>query len=35
MAHAVSLCEVYYKLQKYETEGDVRLAMQDFKHVSV
>lgn len=32
MAHAISLCEVYYKLQKYEDEREVRLAMQEFKH---
>jgi PIN domain nuclease of toxin-antitoxin system len=35
MAHAVSLCEVYYKLQKYEAESEVRLAMQEFKHVGL
>jgi len=35
MAHAISLCEVYYKLQKYEAESEVRLAMQEFKHVGL
>lgn len=32
MAHAVSLCEVYYKLQKYEDEREVRLALQEFQY---
>ena len=35
MAHAISLCEVYYKLQKYEAESEVRLAMQEFKHTGL
>ena len=35
MAHAISMCEVYYKLQKYDAENEVRLAMQDFKHVGL
>ncbi len=35
LAHAVSLCEVYYKLQKYEDEREVRLAMQEFKHMGL
>lgn len=30
MVHAINLCEVYYKLQKYEDEREVRSAMQEF-----
>jgi len=32
LAHALNVCEVYYKLQKYEAEREVRLAMQEFKY---
>ena len=30
MVHAINLCEVYYKLRRYEEEGEVRSAMQEF-----
>lgn len=30
MAHAINLCEVYYKLRRYEDESNVRFAMQEF-----
>lgn len=30
MAHAINLCEVYYKLLRYEEEDEVRSAIQEF-----
>lgn len=30
MAHAINLCEVYYKLRRYEDEGEVRSALREF-----
>ena len=30
MAHAINLCEVYYKLRRYEEGIEVRSAMQEF-----
>ena len=32
MAHAINLCEVYYKLRRYEAEDEVRSAMQEFSN---
>lgn len=29
MVHAINLCEVYYKLQRYEDEREVRSAMRE------
>lgn len=31
MAHAINLCEVYYKLRRYEDETEVRSAMREFR----
>ncbi len=28
--HAINLCEVYYKMQRYANENEVRSAIQDF-----
>ena len=30
MAHAINLCEVYYKLRRYEDEIEVRSALREF-----
>lgn len=30
MAHAVNLCEAYYKMSRHTDEGEVRSALQDF-----
>lgn len=30
MAHAINLCEVYYKLRRYENETEVRSAIREF-----
>ena len=31
MAHAINMCEVYYKLRRYEDESEVRSAMREFR----
>ena len=30
MAHAINLCETYYKMRRYTDESEVRSALQDF-----